>query len=107
MAAFEKWLPSDVDIISCHSLHGPTVEPHGQPLVIIKHRASDESLRKVETVLTCLGSKIVYLSAQEHDRITANTQAATHAAFLSMGKAWHANQQFPWALTRYVGGIEN
>jgi prephenate dehydrogenase (NADP+) len=24
-----------------------------------------------------------------------------------MGKAWHANQQFPWEGTRYVGGIEN
>lgn len=50
---------------------------------------------------------MVYLSALEHDRITANTQAATHVAFLSMGKAWHANRQFPWALSRYVGGIEN
>ena len=24
-----------------------------------------------------------------------------------MGKAWHANNQFPWELARYVGGIEN
>lgn len=24
-----------------------------------------------------------------------------------MGKAWHANKQFPWELSRYVGGIEN
>ena len=32
-ATFEKWLPSDVSIISCHSLHGPTVSPVGQPLV--------------------------------------------------------------------------
>lgn len=24
-----------------------------------------------------------------------------------MGKAWHANRQFPWELARYVGGIEN
>ncbi|PKS13238.1 hypothetical protein jhhlp_000009 [Lomentospora prolificans] len=107
IAAFERWLPADVDIISCHSLHGPQVEPKGQPLVIIKHRASDESLRRVEAVLSCLGSKHVYLSAQDHDIITANTQAATHAAFLSMGKAWHANRQFPWALSRYVGGVEN
>lgn len=49
----------------------------------------------------------MYLSAIEHDRITADTQAVTHAAFLSMGKAWHANTQFPWEMTRYVGGIEN
>lgn len=31
--AFEKFLPSDVDIISCHSLHGPNIDPKGQPLV--------------------------------------------------------------------------
>lgn len=24
-----------------------------------------------------------------------------------MGKAWHANAQFPWEIDRYVGGIEN
>ena len=24
-----------------------------------------------------------------------------------MGKAWHANLQFPWEVARYVGGIEN
>ena len=32
-AAFEKYLPEDVHIVSCHSLHGPTVSPLGQPLV--------------------------------------------------------------------------
>ena len=105
--AFEEYLPSDVDIVSCHSLHGPNVDPRGQPLVLIKHRASDESFAKVENVLRCLNSKHVYLTAKEHDRITADTQAVTHAAFLSMGKAWHATKQFPWEGARYVGGIEN
>ncbi|KAK4200458.1 putative rephenate dehydrogenase [NADP+] [Triangularia verruculosa] len=106
--AFEAYLPSDVDIVSCHSLHGPSVDTRGQPLVLIKHRASDESFRKVEAVLSCLDSTHVYLTAKEHDRITADTQAVTHAAFLSMGKAWHANRQFPWEEgSRYVGGIEN
>ncbi|XXH04561.1 alpha tubulin suppressor [Hypoxylon texense] len=105
--AFETHLPEDADIVSCHSLHGPKVDTRDQPLVIIKHRASDESLRKVETVLRCLHSKHVYLTAHEHDRITADTQAVTHAAFLSMGKAWHSMRQFPWEGARYVGGIEN
>jgi prephenate dehydrogenase (NADP+) len=31
--AFEKYLPDDAEIVSCHSLHGPTVSPLGQPLV--------------------------------------------------------------------------
>ncbi|ODA81540.1 hypothetical protein RJ55_00039 [Drechmeria coniospora] len=107
IAAFEAHLPADVSIVSCHSLHGPGVDPHNQPLVLIQHRASDSTLRQVETVLSCLRSKFVYLTAREHDRITADTQAVTHAAFLSMGKAWHANRQFPWELSRYVGGMEN
>ena len=107
IAAFEKHLPSDVDIVSCHSLHGPGVNPKGQPLVIIKHRASDESVHLVERILSCFSSKVVYLSAERHDRITADTQAVTHAAFLSMGTAWQANNQFPWQLARYIGGIEN
>ncbi|KAI0480943.1 prephenate dehydrogenase [Xylariaceae sp. FL0804] len=107
MKAFEAHLPPDVDIVSCHSLHGPRADTKDQPLVLIKHRASDESLQKVETVLRCLNSKYVYLTAHEHDRITADTQAVTHAAFLSMGNAWHSMRQFPWEGARYVGGIEN
>ncbi|KAF1982283.1 Prephenate dehydrogenase [Aulographum hederae CBS 113979] len=107
IAAFESHLPHDVEIVSCHSLHGPGVDPKGQPLVLMKHRASDESFQLVERILSCLGSKHVYLTVQEHDRITADTQAVTHAAFLSMGAAWAANKQFPWEVARYVGGIEN
>ncbi|RDA86244.1 hypothetical protein CP532_5095 [Ophiocordyceps camponoti-leonardi (nom. inval.)] len=107
IAAFEAHLPADVSIVSCHSLHGPAVDPHNQPLVLIQHRAPDSALHKVETVLSCLRSKFVHLSALEHDRITADTQAVTHAAFLSMGKAWHANRQFPWEDSRYIGGIES
>lgn len=50
---------------------------------------------------------MVKLTAAAHDRITADTQAVTHAAFLSMGTAWAANNQFPWEIARYTGGIEN
>jgi len=107
IAAFEKHLPADVEIVSCHSLHGPGVNPKGQPLVIINHRASQKSVDLVERILSCLESKFVPLSAQMHDRITADTQAVTHAAFLSMGTAWQANTQFPWEIPRYLGGIEN
>ncbi|KAF2458020.1 prephenate dehydrogenase, partial [Lineolata rhizophorae] len=107
ITAFERHLPNDVDIVSCHSLHGPGVDPKGQPLVLIKHRASQGSFDFVEKILSCLGSKHVYLTAEAHDRITADTQAVTHAAFLSMGVAWAANNQFPWEIPRYLGGIEN
>lgn len=50
--------------------------------VLIKHRASDRDLRLVENILRHLKSRYVYLSYEEHDEVTANTQAVTHAAFL-------------------------
>ncbi|GAN11000.1 prephenate dehydrogenase [NADP+] Tyr1 [Mucor ambiguus] len=105
--ALEKYLPEDVHIISCHSMHGPGVDPRGQPLIVIKHRATDEKLDLVLKILSCFNSNIAHLSAEEHDRITADTQAVTHAAFLTMGSAWRANAQFPWLLPHFTGGIEN
>jgi len=108
IAAFEKHLPADVTIISTHSLHGPKVSPHNQPLVFIPYRCPDpSSLVKVQAMFSSFESSNVVLSAEQHDRITADTQAVTHMAFLSMGAAWAANKQFPWELPRYVGGIEN
>lgn len=81
-AAFEAYLPEDAYIVSCHSLHGPTVSPLGQPLVLIQHRGPTEALTLVENILRCFGSRYVHLSYEEHDLVTANTQAVTHAAFL-------------------------
>lgn len=104
--AFEKYLPEDVHIISCHSLHGPTVSPEGQPLVIIQHRGPDWALQLVENILRPFKSHFVYLSYEEHDLVTANTQAVTHAAFLSMGTAWHCSRSYPWEQGWYVRGIE-
>ncbi|KAL5512866.1 TYR1 [Sanghuangporus vaninii] len=104
--AFETYLPQDTQIVSCHSLHGPTVSPEGQPLVIIRHRASEEAQTLVESILRPLRSRFVYLSYEDHDLVTANTQAVTHAAFLSMGTAWAAQGTYPWEHGYYVGGIE-
>jgi prephenate dehydrogenase (NADP+) len=83
------------------------VIPKGQPLVIMRHRASDEALDMMKRLLACLQSDIVELSWQQHDQITADTQAVTHLAFLSMGTAWQNAGVFPWLNDTYVGGIEN
>ncbi|KAE9399334.1 Prephenate dehydrogenase [Gymnopus androsaceus JB14] len=104
--AFEKSLPDDAQIVSIHSLHGPTVSPVGQPLIIINHRGSDHAVCLVENLLRSFGSRFVYLTYDEHDEVTANTQAVTHAAFLSMGTAWASDGFYPWEQGRYVGGIE-
>jgi prephenate dehydrogenase (NADP+) len=80
--AFMKHLPPDVHIVSCHSMHGPGVDPKGQPLVVTRARSTDEKYDLVLRILSCFESNMVHLSAEEHDRITADTQAVTHAAFL-------------------------
>src|SRR5690606_3705283 len=36
--AFEKYLPKDAHIITCHSLHGPGFDPKGQKMIVIPHR---------------------------------------------------------------------
>ncbi|KAH3672858.1 hypothetical protein WICMUC_004080 [Wickerhamomyces mucosus] len=105
--AFEKYLPNDVEIISLHSLHGPKVDTTGQPLVIINHRGSENSLKFIKNLVSCLNSKLVELTADEHDKITADTQAVTHAAFLSMGVAWSKAKTYPWDTGKWIGGIEN
>jgi prephenate dehydrogenase (NADP+) len=59
-------------------------------------------------IYKCFQSNIVVLNDYiEHDAITANTQAVTHLAFLSMGSAWMAMGNFPWEDSTYVGGIDN
>lgn len=53
-----------------------------------------------------LRSRIVHMTYDEHDEVTANTQAVTHAAFLSMGTAWFNSGHYPWETPRFIGGIE-
>jgi prephenate dehydrogenase (NADP+) len=90
--------------------------------VLIKYRASDDHLRLVENILRPFRSRYVYMTYEDHDLVTANTQAVTHAAFLrwvpntsplqrshhlfSMGTAWSQNKCYPWEHGYYVGGIE-
>ena len=49
---------------------------------MIQHRATQEKFDIVMRVLSCMESEFVKLSYKEHDRITADTQAVTHVAFL-------------------------
>ncbi|KAK9765422.1 prephenate dehydrogenase (NADP(+)) [Basidiobolus ranarum] len=105
--AFEKHLPQDVNIVTCHSMHGPQVDTKGQPLVIIRHRSDQEKFDLVVRILESFESQVVYLTYEDHDRITADTQAVTHLAFKSMGTAWKSKSVFPWENLSFVGGIEN
>lgn len=106
--AFDKYLPKDINIVTCHSLHGPTVSPIGQSLAIIRHRSSDEAYKRALEILETLGSNIIEIPDYRiHDKITADTQAVTHIGFESMGTAWKNAGFYPWENASYSGGIDN
>ncbi|KJE94049.1 prephenate dehydrogenase [Capsaspora owczarzaki ATCC 30864] len=108
IAAFERHLPSDAHIVTCHSLHGPRVSPRGQTMVVIRHRCDkDDVFRDALAVFRRLESNMVEMSAETHDRITANTQVISHLGFQAMGTAWRSVGVYPWEQQRYLGGIDN
>jgi prephenate dehydrogenase (NADP+) len=53
---------------------------------LIQHRAPDAQLELVKRIMSPLKSRFVEMTYEEHDQVTANTQAVTHAAFLSFVK---------------------
>jgi prephenate dehydrogenase (NADP+) len=106
--AFHQFLSADVDIVTCHSLHGPTFSTTGQTLIVIRHRASDNSYERALHVYGALKSTIIELSDyKEHDKIMADTQAITHMGFESMGSAWKNAKFYPWESAAYTEGIDN
>ncbi|KAJ2774904.1 prephenate dehydrogenase (NADP(+)) [Coemansia nantahalensis] len=105
--AFERHLPADVHIVTCHSMHGPNIDTRGQPLAVIRHRSDDAHYRAAVEVLEALESRMIFLTSEEHDRITADTQAATHLSFLSLGTAWSLQGYHPWLNPQFVSGINN
>ncbi|WP_442587343.1 NAD(P)-binding domain-containing protein [Pedobacter sp. AW31-3R] len=108
IAAFEKYMPRDVNIITCHSLHGPGFQPEGQKLIVIPHRCTPDAYRRMMDVLSVLGSDIAEMSDYHmHDKIVADTQTTTHVGFESMGTAWKNAGFYPWESGSYLGGIDN
>ena len=108
VAAFEKYLPLNCEIILTHALHGPGFETKGQKLIVAPHRISKESYQKAFAILQKLESEIIELKDyHQHDQIMADTQAVTHMGFESMGTAWKNAGTYPWESGAYVSGIDN
>ncbi|KAJ1965849.1 prephenate dehydrogenase (NADP(+)) [Dipsacomyces acuminosporus] len=105
--AFERHLPDDVHIVTCHSMHGPNIDTKGQPLAIIRHRSDDRHYDMAVEALSTLESRMIHLTYEEHDRITADTQAATHLSFISLGTAWSFQGYHPWVNPQFISGINN
>lgn len=108
IAAFERFLPGDVSIINWHWLFAPSIPPQGQSTALVNHRSSESAYQRTRDVFETIGTRIIELpSYQEHDKITADTQAVTHVGFEAMGTAWKNMGSFPWENPTYVGGIDN
>ncbi|MBU4245522.1 MAG: prephenate dehydrogenase [Nanoarchaeota archaeon] len=105
--AFEKYMPEDVNIINWHWLFGPSINPKGQPTVLVNYRSSDEAYEEAKKAFESIGTNLIELSCQEHDKITADTQVVTHVGFEAMGTAWKNVGVYPWENPSYVGGIDN
>lgn len=106
--AFEQYLPANTHIITCHSLHGPGFQTAGQKMIVIPHRTNARAYQQMTDLLSCLGSELIEISDyRDHDSMVADTQAATHMGFESMGTAWKEAGFFPWENASYLGGIDN
>jgi prephenate dehydrogenase (NADP+) len=106
--AFENYLPKDVHIFTCHSLHGPSFSTVGQKLIVVPHRVSDAAYKKGMKIYQALESEIIEIaSCILHDQIVADTQAVTHMGFESMGTAWKNSGFYPWDHGAYSTGIDN
>jgi len=108
IAAFEEFLPADVNIITIHALHGPGFAPKGQKLAVIPHRNSEKTYQEMLNTLRLLETDLVEMEDyHQHDKIVADTQAVTHVGFESMGTACATSGFYPWENAAYIGGIDN
>ncbi|MVN21626.1 prephenate dehydrogenase [Mucilaginibacter arboris] len=108
IAAFEEFLPADVNIITIHALHGPGFVPKGQKLAVIPHRCNQKTYQQMLEVLQLLETDLVEMEDyHQHDKIVADTQAVTHVGFESMGTACATAGFYPWESAAYIGGIDN
>lgn len=106
--AFEKYLPKDAQIVTCHALYGPAVNPIGQTIIIINHRASLTAFQEAYQVLEKIGSILHELeNYQEHDKMMADIQAVTHIGFESIGTAFMHRKVYPWEDTLHPNGLDN
>ncbi|OLY83441.1 putative prephenate dehydrogenase [NADP(+)] [Smittium mucronatum] len=105
--AFLEYLHDDVNIVSVHSLHGPRSDTKGQTLAVIRCRATEEKFQLAVDILKSLESEMLFITAEEHDKITANTQAATHICYLSLGTAWKNQGYYPWENPMFSHNIDN
>lgn len=73
--------------VGINPMFAPTLDPSGRPIAAVTYRGG----RPVDWFLSRMsegwGASVVSLDAERHDRLTAVTQALTHAGILAFGLA--------------------
>ncbi len=82
------------------------MDTRGQPLVLIRHRASDDSFNKVETVLSSrLDARLPHCAGARPDN---SQHSGRHPRWIPQhGQGLARQHPIPVGTARYVGGVEN
>ncbi|AOW94367.1 chloride transporter [Rhodococcus sp. WMMA185] len=72
--------------VGINPMFAPSLDPAGRPIAAVTYRDLGDVAWFLST-LSGWGSSVVHLDAEHHDRLTASTQALTHAAVLGFGLA--------------------
>lgn len=108
VGAFLEFLPPDTQIITCHSLHGPAVDPVGQTLMVMRVRADNEAYQVALQAFELIGSNVYEIESYlQHDKMMADIQAITHVGFESIGTTWMRQGVFPWENPACKSGLDH
>lgn len=81
-----KGVRGDVECLSLNPMFAPDIGFRGQNVAAIEARGGPACGRFV-SMLRGWGASVTMMTAEEHERITAFTQVATHAALIAFGAA--------------------
>jgi prephenate dehydrogenase/chorismate mutase len=74
-----------VEYVSLHPLFGPSTDHlHGQTIIAVSYR-TDQKWSKLARAFQSSGSKVITMSATQHDRAMAYAQGLYHFALISLG----------------------
>ncbi|MBI2581221.1 prephenate dehydrogenase [Candidatus Woesearchaeota archaeon] len=105
VGAFIKYAPPGVHVITIHPMHGPKTPPRNNVCPIIPVAAGEDAVKSIEALLISTGLKVPYLtSAEQHDKLTADTQVITHFSGFAAAAAYaalrHRYNTTPFSLPR-------
>ena len=73
-----------IEILSLNPMFSPSLGMRGRPIAAIRLKAGVLA-REFEAIIESWGARLIFIDPDQHDRLTAVTQAATHAAILAFG----------------------